>query len=474
MAKSNRFVFVLLLFLVSAFCALSPRQAQALVAAPNQSEGAPEGEAALSAKTRGKARPPAFPAQEYVKYLNNSHDKARDRGLRRMLGRHPNHPQVVPLLIDAVAKALQDNTASDATYRMIQVLGRYDQPETIAQLLGWLEQSKDAAGLAEFTFQIVETLSRFDRPEVHAALIDLLDAKDIRIAILATDALAALHPDAALEPIMNLVNRPKYEEHYGFRFSVLAAVSAFDTRQAVGFLVANLPTLRGHLKFLVVKHLSRVTRQPFGGDARRWTQWWNSQRESLPPIDEGEPAPSDVAWDYPVPTFYGHKVYSTRVVFVIDISSTMRQQVRGGMMRLDQAKVELSKAIAGLPGDAMFNIIAFDRNVRPWQRSSVQALPPNKGQAVRAIKSLTIGSGTAIFDGIEAAFQADSDAEVIYLLTDGLPSAGRVKDPNEIVRVVTKANRFRKIAINTISVGRSSDLLLQLSRHNFGDYRRSG
>ena len=87
---------------------------------------------------------------------------------------------------------------------------------------------------------------------------------------------------------------------------------------------------------------------------------------------------------------------------------------------------------------------------------------------------MAIGSGTAIFDGVEAAFQADPNAEVIYLLTDGLPSAGRVKEPREIVRIVTRENRFRKISINAISVGRNSDLLLQLSRLNFGEYRRSG
>jgi hypothetical protein len=144
------------------------------------------------------------------------------------------------------------------------------------------------------------------------------------------------------------------------------------------------------------------------------------------------------------------------------------------MLRLDQAKMELSKVIAGLPDDAMFNIIAFDRRVRRWQPESVPASLANKNRAVQAVRSLTTGAGTAIFDGLETAFQVDCEAEVIYLLTDGLPTAGRIKDPGDIVTTVTRENRFRKISINTISIGRDSGLLLQLSRQNFGEYRRSG
>ena len=68
----------------------------------------------------------------------------------------------------------------------------------------------------------------------------------------------------------------------------------------------------------------------------------------------------------------------------------------------------------------------------------------------------------------------DENVEAIFVLSDGLPSAGRVRDPEEILRIVNQANRFRRITINTISVGRSSDLLKALSRQNNGGYRRSG
>jgi hypothetical protein len=60
------------------------------------------------------------------------------------------------------------------------------------------------------------------------------------------------------------------------------------------------------------------------------------------------------------------------------------------------------------------------------------------------------------------------------LLSDGLPSAGRVTAPDDIVRIVTEANRFRRITINAIAVGRRSELMIDLARQNNGSYRQSG
>ena len=200
----------------------------------------------------------------------------------------------------------------------------------------------------------------------------------------------------------------------------------------------------------------------------------SADRQSLPEPNRVAVQPADYVWDYPVPTFYNHKVYGTQIVFVIDISTTMRQTVRGGLTRLDQAKIELEGAINRLPPNAMFNVIAFNRYVRPWQPQSVPATPVIKQQAIRSVRTLQAGSGTAIYDGLDAAMQVHANTEAIYLLTDGLPTAGRVVNESEILRLITRENRFRKIAINTISVGRESELLLRLSQQNFGSYRRSG
>jgi hypothetical protein len=416
-----------------------------------------------------------FPSNEYAKLLNSPKDQARQRGLTRMLGRHPNDPRAVSLLIDAVTTALQDNTVTESTLRMIQVLGQSEREDRIAVSICWLNRARmDERVPADFTFQVIETLGAVGSPTTDEILIDLLEEEDVRLVILAVDALARRLPEAAFEAILKLVERPEYQEHYGFRFSVLSALAQSNSPKAIGFLVTQLPSLSGQLKFLVVKHLTRLTGQSFGGRAVRWTQWWSSQPRVFQPAEPGTPNASlEYVWDYPVPTYYGYRVYSTRLVFVIDISSTMRQLVQPGMTRLDQAKLELSRAIAGLPGDAMFNIVAFDRVVQPWQATSVPATAANKQLAMRAVAALQNGAGTAIFDGLDAAFRVDPETEVVYLLTDGLPTAGRVKEPSEILKIVTRANRFRKIGINTIAVGRDSDLLLSLSRANFGSYRRS-
>ncbi len=152
----------------------------------------------------------------------------------------------------------------------------------------------------------------------------------------------------------------------------------------------------------------------------------------------------------------------------------MQQKVAGGLTRLDQAKKELQGAIVRLPENALFNIIAFDEYVQVWQPQSVLASRWNKEQALQVVQSLRQGLGTAIYDGLDAAMQVSANTEAIFLLSDGLPTAGRVTNEQQILRIVTGQNRFRKISINTISIGRESDLLKSLSELNFGVYRRSG
>ncbi len=415
-----------------------------------------------------------FPESEYAKLLNSPSDRGRQRGLRRLFARDADHPRVPKLLIDAVDVAVQSDTVTKSTFEMIGQLCRYtDQPEIVSALLRWLHHGTEAAKIQDWTFDLMELLTLCDTPGVHEAMIRLLQHDDPRVSIMATDLLGQQHAADALKPIQDLVQRPEYRVSYAYRFSVLNAISQWNNREATGLLISQLPRLQGQLKFLVVDHLTRNTGLPFGGNSEHWQQWWNSNRRDYQPLPEEVATTGDYTWDYPVPTFYNYKVYSTRVLFVIDVSSTMNKYVRGGGTRLDQAKIELQGAVGRLPIHAAFNLIAFDHQVQFWQRQSIPASPRNKELARQTIYALVAGSGTALFDGLDAALKIDRETEAIYLLSDGLPSRGRITDPVEIVRSITRDNRFRKISINTIAVGRDSELLQQLSMRNYGAYRRS-
>ena len=414
-----------------------------------------------------------FSAAEYAKLLNSPSDRGRQRGLRRLLAHHADHPDVPRLLINSVDAALQSDTITKSTLEMIGLLGQStDQPETVQALLRWLRNGTEAAKVEDWTFDLMELLASCNSPDVQKALIQLLPHDDLRVAIMATDLLGQQRVPDALDPIQDLVQQPSYRASYAYRFSVLNAICQWKNKEATGLLISQLPRIQGQLKFLVVDHLTRTTGQPFGGNSEHWQQWWNSNRRDYQPLQKEVVTTGDYTWDYPVPTFYNYKVYSTQVVFVIDVSSTMNEYTRAGGTRLQQAKTELQGAVARLPIHSAFNMVAFDQNVQLWQRQSLPAVPLNKELARQTIYALQAGHGTALFDGLDAALKLDRETEAIYLLSDGLPSRGRIRDPAEIVRVITRENRFRKISINTIAVGRDSELLQQLSMRNYGSYRR--
>jgi hypothetical protein len=90
------------------------------------------------------------------------------------------------------------------------------------------------------------------------------------------------------------------------------------------------------------------------------------------------------------------------------------------------------------------------------------ANPKTKKKALGAVKGLTPTGSTNIHDALEAAF-ADQEVDTIYLLSDGYPSAGKIRDPNLLADAVARWNRSRRIRIHTIAVGSTSPMLQRLS-----------
>ena len=65
----------------------------------------------------------------------------------------------------------------------------------------------------------------------------------------------------------------------------------------------------------------------------------------------------------------------------------------------------------------------------------------------------------------------DKRVDTIYLLTDGLPTRGRLTAPEAILKEIKLLNRTRGVTIHTIAFGAESNLLRQLAEQNGGQYR---
>ena len=161
-------------------------------------------------------------------------------------------------------------------------------------------------------------------------------------------------------------------------------------------------------------------------------------------------------------------MYGAKLVFVLDTSGSMRGP------RIEAAKRELTKALSELPDGVQFNVLAFNVRVFPWQQQLVTSSRESRLAAALFVQSQELGPATASYDALEAALTMPTEA--IYFLTDGAPAGGKITRPDEIVNVISKINRLRRVTINCIGIGvndvRFESFLKTLSAQNFGAFRR--
>ncbi len=166
-------------------------------------------------------------------------------------------------------------------------------------------------------------------------------------------------------------------------------------------------------------------------------------------------------------TFYGMKVHSRRMVFVLDIS---------GSMNIPFAKVNLKNAYRTLGPQERFAIVCYDNRVFHWpaSKSLAAATPTSKAEADAWVDSLTGGGATAIYDALKRAFElaAGGDAaDTIYFLSDGYPTHG-ISDSSLIAEAARSWNPRRQVIVHAIGIGdHDESLMATLAEEHRGSYR---
>ena len=101
-----------------------------------------------------------------------------------------------------------------------------------------------------------------------------------------------------------------------------------------------------------------------------------------------------------------------------------------------------------------FNVATFAGAVNFWQKGQmVPASERNLKSAEKWIDArLLPRGGTNTYDALMKGIQEIEHVDTIFFLSDGTPSVGKTDVPEEILAEVRKANRYRKVQINTISL----------------------
>lgn len=269
------------------------------------------------------------------------------------------------------------------------------------------------------------------------------------------------------------------------RAAVIRELSRIPKKESIDLLVARLAKEDGRLKDDLVEALRALTGQNFVADADPWRIWWEKNRAGWTPPQQ--PSAGDVpaaGQETGVVYFYGIRSSSKRVVFCLDISGSMEWSLEGrdgkGPPRLDKAKQELLQALTGLPEDAQFTIVVYSTDVQTWKKSLEPASAKNKVSARKFVEDLKPEGATNIFDALVTSMEIaappakgrDPGADTIFFMTDGIPSAGRIVDPHQILDEITRRNRVLGVTIHTVGVSKeqNSGFLLNLAKRNGGRY----
>ncbi|MBL8826661.1 MAG: VWA domain-containing protein [Planctomycetaceae bacterium] len=291
------------------------------------------------------------------------------------------------------------------------------------------------------------------------------------LAIMLADQLASRAERTDVPTLVNLL-RTKLAESFPVRRAAVQTLTRIEAVEAIEALIAELPRFSGETLLDAVEYLQLVTQQRLT-DSAHWSQWWQANKATFEfPWPLVRPRGRTIL-NTPVAagesTYYGMPIYAKRVVFVLDGSGSMSG------VKLAKAQDELAQAIVRLPADVHFGIVVFNSDVLRWRPALVPAERGNKDAALQFVRRIVAQNNTSTFPALQTAL--GYDAEAAYLLTDGVPSSGRIVAPPAIVATITQQNRLHRQSIYTIGVGADiagpefATFLRTLAESNRGAYR---
>lgn len=330
------------------------------------------------------------------------------------------------------------------------------------------------------------------------AIDDLCLDKEPAVRCAALEGLAALDSDAVLAPARELLA----DDVWQVRASAIHSLTVVRDKASIAPLIARMQVEEGRLVADIGKALGELTARNFGQDKEGWQKYWADWGEGFQmPTDqqmqkyrEAQKKSRALYTPEGAVSYHGIETPSRRILFVIDVSGSMENEViekerfeDGGypsMSRMDIVKTELARTIEGLEPYVEFNVQSFATEVKTWKKDIVKANILNKSSAVDYVTRLEALGGSSNNDLARAGLTAsanlaagktntyealmealnaaggglkDSEYEVevdtIFFLSDGRPSTGKYVDTEDILREVFKANELRKVVIHTIAIG---------------------
>lgn len=241
------------------------------------------------------------------------------------------------------------------------------------------------------------------------------------------------------------------------------------SREAVGKLIEQLKeaTPRTTRYFTIREALYDLTGEDFDL-MEDWDKFWEINKDTFDPAkvdqDTGHTKVKREKSDDGA-EFFGVEIRAQRVMFVIDVSGSMRLWDEGGReaggsgaswqnrQRIRRVKQQLSQSIAELNKGSRFNIVSYSHRVQIFNdKGVVPATSSWKSKALKWVKGFQPQGATHTDEALTKAFE-DRTVDTIVLLSDGAPWKGQGTQTNalmdQIVKDVQRLNKLRKVKIYT-------------------------
>jgi len=301
------------------------------------------------------------------------------------------------------------------------------------------------------------------------------------------------------------------DENISVSVAACVGLRTIRTKIAIDPLITLLESGEGRVLEEIWPTLVEITDNQYNDDPLIWRKWWNQVQETyvIPTeakIAERRAARAATSALYVAPKaeadFMGVKTSSRQIVFVIDVSGSMEEEVvdregfrERGFTRFTKLAIvqeELARSVDQLGDNVVFNIYSFATEVEPWRKKPVTANALNKRSAIAWVKKLKPIGGAAAGQRASAGLAGSSDmekgrtntyagllaglgvsadpkkrgpvtetaaeeidkiADTMFFLSDGKPTVGELVDTEDIKKAIAEINRFRKVVIHTIAIG---------------------
>jgi hypothetical protein len=404
--------------------------------------------------------------------------------------------RAVSVLADINRKALDDMDVVAVLQRALSSMSSNEAHRAIVS-----KTSK----VADYRMRIIliEICTNISGDEATRAIAGCLDDRQNRVAITAARALGQRGSLDAIEPLIKQMEKMAKKKKSGTRLYS-------DIRKA----------------------LEQISGQKDLYEAQDWRNWYNAHKDKIVPggaggqIETARPMVGDIK----TVSFFGLQIDSRRIIFVIDVSGSMKipdpppenwvpdadlgDQGKGTQLekekdptlkkklekerermkdpkvwgekrkRIVRTKKELVKVLKALQGTVKFNIVSFSDQINSFGKSLQKATSGTKSKSVKWVEKLTADGLTHTDRALQEAFK-DKEMDTIVLLSDGAPThiGGDAKaewnghqDSQQIIDSIyawlKKENKFRKITIHTLGfTGANFEFMQKLSQMTGGKFR---